>query len=305
MSRHHLTHSFGESHGRSGRRSSDDRRARESAHLPSRRGGDDPRTVPRELTRPSGVMPAQILLQLNAAFVARESWQFWGTPGFPNVRCSAIEGKRVRLPISLVSESPIITLLQAKNCCAEKSRTREVVVPSNAVLLVMIISAIAAACSAFFSWRSSRVAAKALQATLYLKLQEQYASQRMLDDLHNLRTWRDKHGQAFVSRWAERHRNNDEEAKALNESRRRVVHFFCAIADLYSSGLLPRHLRRLLTDFQGIDLLYDVAEPLEMALNPDYDKSCFDTLRRLKISSGRGQPTWSKPETITRSPEPK
>jgi hypothetical protein len=74
---------------------------------------------------------------------------------------------------------------------------------------VAAISAIAAAISAYFSWRSSRAAANAattaadVAATnLILKFRDEYASNEMRIDLHNLGAWYDKYGSStFAKTW--------------------------------------------------------------------------------------------------------
>jgi hypothetical protein len=160
-----------------------------------------------------------------------------------------------------------------------------------ASVVVACVAAGAAWVSAFFSRRSSQVAANAAQiaanaaqATLYLNFQKQYASDEMLQDLRRLKSWKDQHGEDFASKWEEQWESDDDEAKAkaqaLDGSRRRVSHFFGAIADLYKHGLLSEPLARLLASFPG-DLLFIVLEPLEKQLNENYSKSQFDTLSSL------------------------
>jgi len=174
-------------------------------------------------------------------------------------------------------------------------------ISSAAIPWIMAASVGVACISAIFSWRSSQVAANTAQATLYLKFQEQYASDEMRQDLRNLTSWRELHRGEFVSTWVKLYQQNDNKALAVDRSRRRVSHFFGAIADLYNERLLSEDLTgRLATRFQGIELWFEVVEPLEKALNPDYDKSQFDTLYSFG-TSGRGQPRWFRPVIETRS----
>src|SRR5262249_53533859 len=132
------------------------------------------------------------------------------------------------------------------------------------------VSAIAAAISAYFSSRSSRTAADAAATTLFLKFRDQYATNEMLIDLHNLGAWHDKHGPSkFAETWRKKREQGDKEALIVDASRRRVSHFFSSIADLHDTGFVPGRIKRLLTDFD-LDVLYSVVEPLERALNPGY-----------------------------------
>jgi hypothetical protein len=149
---------------------------------------------------------------------------------------------------------------------------------------VAVCSAIAAAVSACFSWRSSRTAANAALTTLILKFRDQYATNEMFIDLRNLRAWHDKYGSQFAVTWQQKLKN-DKEAQIVDRSRRRVTSFFSNIIDLHDTGLVPKRIERLLTDFAGFDMVYTVVEPLERALSPDYDKPRFDKLRALRPPS--------------------
>ena len=168
--------------------------------------------------------------------------------------------------------------------------------PTVVIAIAACFSAVAASVSAFLSWRAGKATANAAQATLYLKFQEQYASHEMRQDLRNLRSWRELHGGDFANKWAKLHEHNDADAVFVDKSRRRVSHFFGAIADLYKDRLLFEPLARRFANYSGADLWFDVVEPLEEELGRDYDKSQFDTLRKLRDSSGRQQPRWFKPE---------
>jgi hypothetical protein len=169
-----------------------------------------------------------------------------------------------------------------------------------ASVVVAMCSAIAAAISACFSWRSSRTAADAAATaadaaatTLILKFRDQYATDVMMIDLRNLRAWHDRHGSSkFAKTWQEKLGQNDKGALIVDASRRRVTSFFSNIIDLHDTGLVPKRIEKLLTDFAGFDLLYSVVEPLERALSPDYDKTRFDKLRGLRPpGDGRTQYT--------------
>ena len=116
-------------------------------------------------------------------------------------------------------------------------------------------SAVAAGFSAWFSFRSSRTATDVAVTNLVLKFREQYASDTMLDDLRNLRAWKDKHGPQFAETWAVMLSRGDEEARVVDRARRHVSSFFGAIIDLHDTGLVPKRIKKLLTDFEGFDVL--------------------------------------------------
>src|SRR5260370_4084799 len=187
---------------------------------------------------------------------------------------------------------------------ARRSLLKRIVVSgvsSNVIPWIMFASVSVACVSAFFSWRSSKVAANASQAALYLKFQEQYASHGMRDALRNLSSWRELHGGDFAHKWGELYEKNDTDALEVDKSRRRVSHFFGAIADLYKNGLLSKPLTCRLANYSGADLWFEVVEPLEEQLGCDYDRSQFETLRSLRDSSGRTQPRWFKPVIVAQS----
>src|SRR5262249_4606451 len=97
---------------------------------------------------------------------------------------------------------------------------------ATAIPWIMLAAAVAAAVSAYFSWRSSRTAANVAATTLILKFRDQYASDEMLIDLRNLRAWYDRHGSSkFAKTWQENLERNDREALIVDGSRRRVASF--------------------------------------------------------------------------------
>jgi hypothetical protein len=152
---------------------------------------------------------------------------------------------------------------------------------STAIPWIMLVSAIAAAISAIAaaisaraSSRASQTAADGAATALILKFRDQYATNEMLIV---------KHGSSkFAKTWQEKRQQNDKEALIVNASRRRVSHFFSSIADLHDTGLVPERIKKLLTDFDGLDVHYSIVEPLERELNPVYNKKAFETLRELR-----------------------
>lgn len=157
-------------------------------------------------------------------------------------------------------------------------------------VFISLASAIAACFSAYFSFRSSRVASRISQANLYLKFHDQYSGDQMVDDLRNLRAWRDKHGENFAEVWADGFAKGDVEAVAVDKSRRRVKYAYFGLADLVTNGFISKRLAKVALQAQGIDLLYEVAEPLDQALNPAYRKAKYDALWRLQKYTGKPQP---------------
>ena len=160
----------------------------------------------------------------------------------------------------------------------------------TAIPWIMLVSVIVAAISAGLSWRASQTAANLAATNLILKFRDQYASNEMFVDLRNLRAWYDRHGSSrFAKTWQQQLQQNDPDAEIVDRSRRRVTSFFSDIIDLHDAGLVPKRIEKLLTHFAGFDLLYTVVEPLENALNPNYDRALFDRLRMLRPPRVLGQ----------------
>lgn len=163
---------------------------------------------------------------------------------------------------------------------------------------VAAASALASAVSALFSFCSSRTAADVAATSLVLRFREQYGSNRMLFDLRNLRAWHAKYPNEFAQAWAQKVEKKEKEALIIDGARRRVSSFCGAIIDLHDAGLLPRRIKALLTDFDGIDVFYYIVEPLERALGDamqrssftSYDRGRFDRLRNLRPPRTLGEP---------------
>jgi len=118
----------------------------------------------------------------------------------------------------------------------------------------------------------------------------------MSDDLRNLRSWKELHGTDFAQKWKEKFIERDNDAIVVDAARRRVKNFFQAIGEIYEDGLISKSMAMRLLEFQGIDILYEIVEPLEEALNRDYNRSKFDLLRSLRRSSGREKPVGQIPQ---------
>jgi hypothetical protein len=164
------------------------------------------------------------------------------------------------------------------------------ITPTGLAIGFAAIAACSAAMSAFLNWRSTRISTRIAQTQLYLKFRDQYSDKVMNDDLRNLRSWKELHGNKFSAKWKEKFIERDSDAIVVDAARRRVKNFFQAIAEIYQDGLISKSLAIRLLEFQGIDILYEIVEPLEEALNRDYNKSKFDLLKALKDGSGRDRP---------------
>lgn len=173
---------------------------------------------------------------------------------------------------------------------------------------VAMASAIIAAVSAIFTgvaataaWRSVRTARRAAEGGTCLRLFEKYESDRMLWALRTLRT--SKPSDVDVTQWAaqwvtEMHKKEPERpqwAKDVDLARREVTGYFFWLARLYEGGLVTPSLLRTAGYIAGINLFYDVCQPLERALNPgDYPERLFDLLEKIVGRYGSERQAWGR-----------
>jgi hypothetical protein len=136
--------------------------------------------------------------------------------------------------------------------------------------LITALTAIFTGIAALAAWRSVRTARRTAEAATCLRLFERYESDRMLWALRALRT--SKPQDIDVTQWA----------KGVDLARREVTGTFFWLARLYEGGLIMPSLIRTAGYIAGINLFYDVCEPLERALNPaDYPERRFRLLEKV------------------------
>jgi hypothetical protein len=171
-----------------------------------------------------------------------------------------------------------------------------------------LVSALFAAVSALFTgvaaagaWWSVRTARRAAEAATCLRLFERYESDRMLWALRTLRT--SKPQDVDVTQWAaqwvtEMHKKEPDRqqwAKDVDLARREVTGYFFWLTRLFEGGLITPNLVRTGGYIAGINLFYDVCEPLERALNPgDYPERLFGLLERVVGRYGKERQPWGR-----------
>ena len=173
---------------------------------------------------------------------------------------------------------------------------------------VAVASAIIALLTAIFTgvaggaaWWSVRTARRAAEAAACLRLFERYESDRMLWALRTLRT--SKPTDVDVTHWAaqwvtEMHKKEPDRAqwaKDIDLARREVSGYFLGLTQIYDGGLVTRSLVRTAGYVAGINLFYELCEPLERALNPaDYSEHLFRLLERIVGRHGSGRQEWGR-----------
>ncbi len=67
----------------------------------------------------------------------------------------------------------------------------------------------------------------------------------------------------------------------IDKDRRRYSHHFHKIRLLLDSGVVSESFVKKVVSSGQVNFLLEVIEPLEEALNPNYNHSTFDTFRRI------------------------
>jgi hypothetical protein len=148
---------------------------------------------------------------------------------------------------------------------------------------VTTIIALAAAAISAFAVRNTRQIA---EAQIVLKFREEYATDQMLTDLRLLHDWKKNHGDQFASIWLKQFQGGQPEAIAVDRARRHVGHYFFSIYDLKQSRFLSKKTAKFLLNVSGLNLFYQIVEPLDRELAPEtYAKHQYDALRKLRPSS--------------------
>lgn len=160
---------------------------------------------------------------------------------------------------------------------------------AEATLVLGAISALGVLGAAVAAWLSARATKRAAEAQLFSALYSEYGASDMLRALRILRAWRSDQGDEFEVEWKRRLDRGDLQAQEVDGARRRVKHYFIHSLRLYEAGYVSKRLLKELGAVDGVNILYDIVEPLEYALNANYDHARFARLRKIcgRARSGR------------------
>lgn len=164
-----------------------------------------------------------------------------------------------------------------------------------AVIGVLLVAASWAATYRVFTAPSSQVTP---QVPLFSALVDEYRDSPMLEAMRSLKEWQQKYqggaggaGEEFRRRLRERY---DEEAKLVDHARRRVAGYFQKICVCWELHLLTEEYVRRLANRSQVEFYREVVEPLEEALNPAYDRACFEKLGALYGIGSTLPMTWTR-----------
>ena len=140
---------------------------------------------------------------------------------------------------------------------------------------LLVISALAAAFSAYFAQRSVKSIWMASQAQLVATLLDSWASKDMLDACIKLTEWRKDHGECFAEDFKRLRCGEYDSIRLIDDARRLISHHFQKVYILGKERLLEKRLVLNVVDEWQANLYCTIVEPLEAAVRPDYDKSSF------------------------------
>lgn len=148
-------------------------------------------------------------------------------------------------------------------------------------LLLTAVSAFGAVGAAIGAHLSARATRNAAEGQLVSAFLNEYASPEMLRYLRILRIWESKQGDKFEEKWRKALESADDKALEVDQARRYVKSYFLKALRLYESSYVTEAFLKQIASVDGINIMYDIVEPLERALNPAYDKERFEKLRKL------------------------
>lgn len=149
------------------------------------------------------------------------------------------------------------------------------------IWLISLIGSLGAVGAALAAWRSAKETQKTALAQIIMQITDAYSSPEMLSGMLNLRSWQQQHGLEFAKKFGETRHTDYSKIEQIDKDRRRYSHHFHKIWLLLDSGVVSESFVKKVVSAEQVDFLLEVIEPLEEALNPNYNHSTFDTFRRI------------------------
>lgn len=167
--------------------------------------------------------------------------------------------------------------------------TTHIMTTQEISLVLTALSAIGALGAAIAAWLSARATKRAAEGHLFSTHYAEYGTPEMLRSLRVLRLWKSDNGDEFELNWKKALDAGEERAHDVDRARRQVKFYFLRALRLYQAGYVSRRFLKELAAVDGLNILYDIVEPLEYALNPRFDASKFELLSKLCGRPGTGR----------------
>lgn len=152
---------------------------------------------------------------------------------------------------------------------------------NEVALILTALSAVGALGAAVAAWLSARATTRAAEAQLFSNHYAIYGTPEMLRSLRILRLWKSENGDEFEVKWKKALDAGEVKAHEVDQARRQVKFYFFRALRLREAGYVSERFLQELAAVDGVNILYDIVEPLEYALNASYDRSGFEKLRHL------------------------
>jgi hypothetical protein len=149
--------------------------------------------------------------------------------------------------------------------------------------IIGLASALFSGFSAFFAWRSAKMAYKSIrqidlhnEASLLTQLLDKYSDEKMYHALSTLGTIKNEISSPYIEAWAEKLKNNNIDAQKIEIARRTVKYYYRGVAKLYQEGMISRKTVKQVCSAGGATLFLKVVLPMESVINPHRHKAEFD-----------------------------
>jgi hypothetical protein len=150
------------------------------------------------------------------------------------------------------------------------------------------LSGLGAAAAAIGVFMQARTATEAQAGQLFVDFSARYNDERMAGALKALAAWYLSTPDDRVPRWIDAKRAGEAQAIALNQHRRLVSRFYFDVARLYLMKLIGARYAKQLLENNGLNIFYDVCEPMNAANHPARVTRYSRALKRICSRYGRG-----------------
>lgn len=161
-----------------------------------------------------------------------------------------------------------------------------------------ICSAYLTPIAVFFAAVSIRSTLSTSEASFIYEADNHYGTCEMLASLRVLKKFKKEHAPGSGSSWVleDKYRTDKNNPQGriqvktfkipskVNKARRQVKFYFKSLYALYVHGKISEKVLKIILDKSGIRFFFEVVEPLESCLNPDYDYKPFYDLMCLSKS---------------------
>ena len=153
---------------------------------------------------------------------------------------------------------------------------------------ITILATIAALISAWVAIVAVSGESRTKKAEFFLDLTDRYNTAQMGDAMYDLVDWMLNTPEAFAEQYKEKFKEADPVSIKMDEARRTVNRYFLNVAQLYEAGLIDHKFARMVTNFYGLNVYYQIVVPMN---NAKYgaDEHYPDILRKIRTQYANGE----------------